>query len=160
MTFWILAVVGLVCVMLSLLFTETFHEDERISESGLRSLKGLGTVAQNKGFSLYLGITALVTLPYMAYIAFASHIYITFFGRSEFEYSAFFAAAAVVSAIDLFVAVVAERRLTPRRITSLLLVVGLISDIGILAVGELSPFLFCRIFCCLLWWKQLFVRSA
>lgn len=146
MTFWILAVVGVLCVVLSVMFSETLPEEERITESGLRSLAGLGSVAKNKGFSLYLGITALITLPYMAYIAVASHIYITFFGRTEFEYSAFFAAAAVVSAIGPFIAVVARRHLTPKNITTMLLFLALISGVAILVVGEVSPFIFCGLF--------------
>lgn len=145
-TFWILAVVGVVCSVLSALFTETLPPEDRTEEGGLRALAGLGAVAKNAGFSLYLIATACVSLPYMAYVAVASHIYITFFGLSELAYGGFFAAAAAASAIGPFIWVFASKRMSARRYTSLMFVVGFVVGAGILVVGGASPFVFCGLF--------------
>ena len=96
MTFWVLAGIGLLCAGLALLFDETLPSGERYEGTVLGSVKQLGAVARNKGFSAFLGIVGLYNLPFMAYIAVGSYVYITFFGLTELEYSMYFAFAALL----------------------------------------------------------------
>lgn len=146
MTFWVLAGIGAVCSALALLFDETLPADERYDGSVTGSLKQLGVVARNKGFSAFLGIVGLYNLPFMAYIAVGSYVYITFFGLSELEYSLYFAVAALLTVFGPFAWLAASRFVSARRFTGILLGVGLASGLAMLAVGELSPTLFCLTF--------------
>ena len=146
MTFWVLAGIGAVCSALALLFDETLPVDERYEGSVTGSLKQLGVVARNKGFSAFLGIVGLYNLPFMAYIAVGSYVYITFFGLSELEYSLYFAVAALLTVFGPFAWLAASRFVSARRFTDILLGVGLASGLAMLAVGELSPTLFCLTF--------------
>ena len=146
MTFWVLAGIGAVCSALALLFDETLPADERYEGSVTGSLKQLGVVARNKGFSAFLGIVGLYNLPFMAYIAVGSYVYITFFGLSELEYSLYFAVAALLTVFGPFAWLAASRFVSARRFTDILLGVGLASGLAMLAVGELSPTLFCLTF--------------
>ena len=146
MTFWVLAGIGAVCSALALLFDETLPADERYDGSVTGSLKQLGVVARNKGFSAFLGIVGLYNLPFMAYIAVGSYVYITFFGLSELEYSLYFAVAALLTVFGPFAWLAASRFVSARRFTDILLGVGLASGLAMLAVGELSPTLFCLTF--------------
>lgn len=146
MTFWVLAGIGAVCSALALLFDETLPADERYEGSVTGSLKQLGVVARNKGFSAFLGIVGLYNLPFMAYIAVGSYVYITFFGLSELEYSLYFAVAALLTVFGPFAWLAASRFVSARRFTGILLGVGLASGLAMLAVGELSPVLFCLTF--------------
>ena len=146
MTFWVLAGIGAVCSALALLFDETLPADERYEGSVTGSLKQLGVVARNKGFSAFLGIVGLYNLPFMAYIAVGSYVYITFFGLSELEYSLYFAVAALLTVFGPFAWLAASRFVSARRFTDILLGVGLASGLAMLAVGELSPVLFCLTF--------------
>ena len=146
MTFWVLAGIGAVCSALALLFDETLPVDERYDGSVTGSLKQLGVVARNKGFSAFLGIVGLYNLPFMAYIAVGSYVYITFFGLSELEYSLYFAVAALLTVFGPFAWLAASRFVSARRFTDILLGVGLASGLAMLAVGELSPTLFCLTF--------------
>ena len=146
MTFWVLAGIGAVCSALALLFDETLPVDERYDGSVTGSLKQLGVVARNKGFSAFLGIVGLYNLPFMAYIAVGSYVYITFFGLSELEYSLYFAVAALLTVFGPFAWLAASRFVSARRFTGILLGVGLASGLAMLAVGELSPTLFCLTF--------------
>ena len=146
MTFWVLAGIGAVCSALALLFDETLPADERYEGSVTGSLKQLGVVARNKGFSAFLGIVGLYNLPFMAYIAVGSYVYITFFGLSELEYSLYFAVAALLTVFGPFAWLAASRFVSARRFTGILLGVGLASGVAMLAVGELSPVLFCLTF--------------
>lgn len=146
MTFWVLAAVGLVCTVLAVLFQETLPKESRFDGSILGSLAQLGTVAKNRGFTSFLCIVGLFNLPFMAYIAVGSYIYITFFGLTELEYSYFFAIAALLTAAGPFIWLKASHYVSARRFTTALLAIAFASGLAMIALGEFSPFLFCATF--------------
>lgn len=146
MTFWVLALIGGGCLVLVLLFEETLPVQERAQTGVAGTLKSLMVVAKNKGFSAFLLIAALFNLPFMAYIAVGSYVYITFFGLSELAYSCFFAAAALVTAAGPLIWLFASRFVSARTFTTVLVAVGAAAGVAMLAVGTLSPVLFCVTF--------------
>lgn len=146
MTFWTLSGIGLVCAVLSLLYRETLPTQARYQGTVFGSIAQLGTVAKNKGFTSFLCIVGLYNLPFMAYIAVGSYIYITFFGLSELEYSYFFAIAALLTAIGPLIWLKASRYVSARRFTTIIIVIALASGIAMMMVGETSPYLFCATF--------------
>lgn len=146
MTFWVLAAIGLGCAVLALLFEETLPDEERYEGTVLGSVRQLGVVARNKGFSAFLAIVGSFNLPFMAYIAVGSYVYITFFGLTELEYSLYFAFAALLTAAGPFMWLVASRFVSARRFTSIVLGVALASGAAMLAVGQAGPTLFCLTF--------------
>lgn len=146
MTFWALSAVGLFCGALAFLFCETLPAERRRRGGVLSSVAQLGAVARNKGFAAFLAIVGMYNLPFMAYIAVASYVYISFFGLSEMGYSLYFAAAALLTAAGPFVWLKASRYVSVRRFTGVLLVVAAASGAAMLAAGQLSPALFCLTF--------------
>ena len=146
MTFWVLSGIGLVCAVLALLYRETLPAQARYQGTVFGSIAQLGTVAKNKGFTSFLCIVGLYNLPFMAYIAVGSYIYITFFGLSELEYSYFFAIAALLTAAGPLIWLKASRYTSTRRFTTIIIAVALVSGVAMLALGELSPYLFCATF--------------
>ncbi len=146
MTFWTLSGIGLVCAVLSLLYRETLPTQARYQGTVFGSIAQLGTVAKNKGFTSFLCIVGLYNLPFMAYIAVGSYIYITFFGLSELEYSYFFAIAALLTAIGPLIWLKASHYVSARRFTTIIIVIALASGIAMMMVGEISPYLFCATF--------------
>lgn len=87
--FWALAGVGALALCLSLGLEETLAD--RYQGGILQTLGRLGVVLKNPGFSWLLAVFSLVPLPFMAYIASSSYIYIDRFGLGEQEFSFFFA---------------------------------------------------------------------
>lgn len=146
MTFWVLSGIGLVCAVLALLYNETLPTQARYQGTVFGSIAQLGTVARNKGFTSFLCIVGLYNLPFMAYIAVGSYIYITFFGLSELEYSYFFAIAALLTATGPLIWLKASRYVSTRRFTTIIIAVALVSGAAMLAIGEVSPYLFCATF--------------
>ncbi|MEF9877159.1 MAG: MFS transporter [Gordonibacter sp.] len=146
MTFVALGAVGVGCCTLAVMFEETLPAEKRFEGSVFSSLGRLGVVARNKGFASFLGIVGLFNLPFMAYIAVGSYIYISFFGLSEIEYSLFFAAAALLTAAGPVIWLKVSKHISARRFTSILLAVALGSGAAMLLVGELTPVLFCLTF--------------
>lgn len=146
MTFWALTGVGIFCTALALAYEETLPSAQRFSGTVFGSLKQLGVVAKNKGFTSFLLIVSLFNLPFMGYIAVGSYVYISFFGLTELEYSYFFAVAALLTAAGPLIWLKVSKRITARRFTGVLLVVSLVAGAAMLVVGEWSAFLFCLTF--------------
>lgn len=145
-TFWVLAAVGAICFVLTVLFKETLPENERYQGSVLGSLCNLGVVAKNKGFTSFLLIVGTFNLPFMAYIAVASYVYIDFFGLDEMGYSLYFAIAALLTALGPFIWLVAQKFMNARRFTNIILTIAGLSGVAMLCVGQISPTLFCVTF--------------
>ncbi len=145
-TFWVLAAVGALCFVLTVLFKETLPENERYQGSVLGSLCNLGVVAKNKGFTSFLLIVGMFNLPFMAYIAVASYVYIDFFGLDEMGYSLYFAIAALLTALGPFIWLVAQKFMNARRFTNIILTIAGLSGVAMLCVGQISPTLFCVTF--------------
>lgn len=59
-------------------------------------------VLSNRGFVLYMIIPALFSLPFMAYVAVASHVYVSFFDLTEVGYGVYFAIASVMMIVGPF----------------------------------------------------------
>lgn len=146
MTFWVLAAIGLALLVMALLFSETLDAENRYGGTVAGSVGQLAVVAKNKGFSWFLCIFALFNLPFMAYIAVASYVYISFFGLSEIEYSLYFALASLFAAAGPFIWLAASKRMSVRRFTNIVFALAIASGALMLAVGQLSPILFCAAF--------------
>ena len=142
-TFWLLATIGAVCLVLSGLFEETLADEDRYEGSVASSILNLRSAFVNKGFIAFLMILSAFSLPYMGYVSVASYIYIDFFGESELAYSAFFALGAVVGAVGPFVWQFVKRFWTARQFTSILLVIAVTGGVLMLAFGQMGAGVFC-----------------
>lgn len=145
-TFWALAICGLICLVLSVLFDETLPAGRRSATTVHDVLAGFGGVVRDRGFMGLLGVASLYNLPFMAYIAVGSYVYMTFFGLDELAYSLYFAAAAVLTAAGPFISLAVARWLSTRTVMAGLVAIALVSGVAILAVGEAAPWAFCAAF--------------
>lgn len=75
-TFWLLAIIALLCLVAVAFLQETLPSEGRESISVLKSLGGLIKVGKNPGFSLFLLSVGVLSAPYMAYISVCSYIYL------------------------------------------------------------------------------------
>ena len=141
-----LAVYGALGIMLSCLYRETLPDNERSTDSVLRTMGHLTRVLRNRGFSLFLLATALLSTAFMAYIAVGSYVYEEFFGLSELAYSIFFAIAAIAGGFGPVFYLRICRRITLRTFTTVIFVVTLAAGVAIIAVGWVSAIVFCVIF--------------
>ena len=145
-TFWILCGIGAVCLVMALLFCETLAPEDRFAGSMAGNLRTLVTVGRNVGFTVFLLVSASFNVAFMAYVAVASHIYITFFGLTDLEYSLFFAAAALFTALAPFLWLGCRGKVSARHFVTALLAVSVGTGVCMLVFGELSPFAFCACF--------------
>ena len=91
--FWSLTGIGVVALIGSLLFEETISE--RTNDMLLPSLGRLGTVLQNRGFTLLLILFSLGAASTFAFIASSTYIYQNDFNLTGQEYSYYFSVNAL-----------------------------------------------------------------
>ena len=141
-----LAVYGALGIALAFLYRETLPENERSTDSVLRTMGHLTRVLRNRGFSLFLLATALLSAAFMAYIAVGSYVYEEFFGLSELAYSIFFAIAAIAGGFGPVFYLRICRRISLLTFTTAVFVITLSTGVAIVAIGWVSAIAFCAIF--------------
>lgn len=144
-TFWILTAVGTACLVLATLFQETLDKNDRYAGGLGRTIGQLVVVGRNPGFMAFLLITSLFEVGFMGYVAVGSYIYIDYFGVGEAGFSMFFAVAAIVTAVGPFIWIIASRRVSVRRFTTVMIAIGAVAGIAVIAVGQTSPYAFCAL---------------
>lgn len=140
--FWVLAALGTLCLVAALLFCESLAAEDRLTTGAFRSLTGLGRIARQRKFMLVLTVAALFSLPFMAYVAVGSYIYVDFFGETQQVYTYFFAATAGLSALGPILYMRFCKEISPYRFTYLLLIVGVACGIAMFFVGDKSVWIF------------------
>lgn len=141
-TFYALAAITVITLVLSLLLKESLAPAERNQGNILTTLTRLTAVAKNKGFRSYLLISALMGAPTLAYIAASSYVYERFFGLDPQAYSYFFAANAGFAVLGAVLYMPVKSRLRPKQVMRLTLTVSLIAASAMLILGGFSPWIF------------------
>lgn len=141
-TFWALAVIGVLTLIVAFMFQETLSREERYNGSLGGSLIRLLVVGKNVGFSTFLFIAAALSAPYMAYIAMSSYIYENHFVLDAQTYSYFFAANSAFAVLGPVIYIRSIGRLTPRAFSWWCFGVALASGLGVLFLGDHSPWVF------------------
>lgn len=136
--FWMLAIFGLVCLVLAVLFKETLEPEDRTSGAITTLFSSMGGMLKHRGFVAFMLVIGLFTLPYMGYVACASYMYVDFFGTTEQVYSYFFAATAAVSAFGPFFFLWASKRVSKRWFTTASMVAFILVGIVLLLAGSRS----------------------
>ena len=141
-TFAVLAVLGALCTAAVACLKETLPAAERYRGTLAGSLGLLVDVGRNASFTLFLGSAAMLAAPYMGYIAVCSYVYIDFFGLSETSYSYYFAFNSAAAILGPILYVKAVRRLTPRTMMNVCLIVTALCGVLLLVFGSLLPLAF------------------
>jgi DHA1 family bicyclomycin/chloramphenicol resistance-like MFS transporter len=152
-SFVVLAALGAAAFVCSLVFRESLAPENRSQGSLASSLSGLGKVARNGRFMVFLLVcVGFTALPFNLYLTTSSFIYEDYFGLSPQAYSYFFGASAGLAVLGLFLYRIVSRRVALRRITTTLILGVGVCGAGMLAIGHLSPWLF---FACMLGFQMI-----
>lgn len=141
-TFWLLAVIAAVCLTATVFLQETLPEQQRYAGNLLGSMGRLFVVAKNKGFSAFLLIVALMSAPYMAYIAVSSYIYISFFQMSATTYSYYFAVNSAAAILGPLIYMRITGIVSAKKIALTCLITTLLSGFLVLFLGTMSSIIF------------------
>jgi drug resistance transporter, Bcr/CflA subfamily len=139
-TFWVLAVAGTLSLIIAFLFQESLQE--RYQGSLVGSLQRLLVVGKNAGFSCFLFIAAVLSAPYMAYIAMSAYIYENNFALDVQSYSYFFAANSAFAVLGPIIYIRSIGRVTPRFFSRYCFGIAFVSGLSLFFLGNYSPWFF------------------
>jgi len=142
-SFVALAVFGAMCLTFAALFDESLPESERRASGFSSTIGGLVAVGRNKAFMVLLIMVSLFNVAFSAYLAVGSYVYVDFFGTTPQEYTYFFAVTAAFTALGPYIWLKAKSKVTPRKFTHLMIVLGFVAAILLLVIGESSVYAFC-----------------
>ena len=140
--FIVLAAIAAVCIIATLFFEESIHEDEINEGSIIDSLKRIGVVGRNMNFTVFLISVSFFAAPFMAYLAVAAYIYEDFFGLQPTTFSIFFAVNAFSSLVGPLVYMRINGEITAKATMRVLIGTGLATAVVMLLVGHVSPVVF------------------
>ena len=142
-TFISLGALGIICFIVALFFEETLDKKDRVSGKGTSIIGQFVDVLKRPGFAWFLIIFTMFDLGFMAYVAVASYVYVSYFELSEMAYGLFFGITALFSMLGPFAWQFASRWINERKFMSILMIVAILAGIAMLVVGHISAILFC-----------------
>lgn len=142
MLFIVPGVFSLIFIILTALYTETLIPKNRTKENFLKSFTRLFVVCKNMKFTLLLLTFSLFTIPFMAYIALSSYVYVDLFGLTKQTFSFFHSMNALVSVIGPLLYVYLLNKLSPKKLVEFSFVFIILYSILIICLGNKAPLLF------------------
>lgn len=142
MTFLILSLLGLLCTAAVFLLQETLDPCERYKGHILSTAGRLFVVGKNKGFTAFLLSAAMMSAPYMAYVAVCSYIYVDYFSLSETTYSYYFAVNSAAAVLGPICYIKAMKRIKPNIMMKCCIIVTLLCGALLLGIGHIAPLAF------------------
>lgn len=140
--FLVLAAISAACLLATIFFEESIHEDEINEGSVIDSIKRLGVVGRNINFSAFLLAVSFFSAPFMAYLAVASYVYEDFFGLLPTTFSIFFAINALTSVLGPILYMRINTKISAKTTMWVLIIVGFAAGTAMLLFGKFSPVVF------------------
>jgi DHA1 family bicyclomycin/chloramphenicol resistance-like MFS transporter len=141
-SFWVLAAIGVLNMLLTVLFQETLDKEDRYNGTLFGSIGRLAVVARNKSFFIPAVIFSVNALPFMGYIAVSSYIYVDYFGLNAQVYSYFFAANALISLGGPFIYIRFLGAVDKKFLARLFFAISAFSGVLVMTIGTMAPALF------------------
>ncbi len=142
--FWLLTTCGLVGLGGWALLGETLRSPTR--GPALHVLTRLGFVLRNPGFRYLLIVFSVFCLPFMAYLAVSSYVYLSIFGQSPQAYSAFFSVNALFSIAGPLIYIRFLRDFPKRHIMAASFGLTAAAGLLLLLAGHMGPFVFAALY--------------
>ncbi|PWL78584.1 MAG: hypothetical protein DBY20_06975 [Coriobacteriia bacterium] len=144
-----LAVMGIIGLVIALVISETMHADHRLAAGVVPALRDMmmrvRSLLSKRSFTAMALIVGVAGLAYMGYIAVASYILLDDFDSGYVIYNLVYAGICGVSVLAPFVYLRISKMMSPRALTVLCAVLGLVAAAFMAVFGIWGPFAF---FCC------------
>ncbi|WP_449241579.1 multidrug effflux MFS transporter [Desulfoscipio gibsoniae] len=139
-SFWFLAGAGILALAGCVALEETIGK--RYTGTIWKTMGRLGVVLKNPGFTALLVLFSLLSIPFMAFIAASSYIYINGFGLSEQVYSYYFALNALFLLLGPILYIHLSGRFKRGSIITVFFAIIIASGVLICGLGSMNPWLF------------------
>jgi len=138
--FWTLTGIGVIALLGSLLLEETLQE--RNTGALLYSFTRLGTVLQNRGFTMLLILFSLGGISGLAFVSASTFIYQDGFHLSSQVYSLYFGLNAICLIAGPMVYMRISRRIHSETIIRICFLISIASGVLMILFGNLAPYIF------------------
>ena len=140
---------GIIGLVIALVISETMHADHRLAAGVVPALRDMmmrvRSLLSKRSFTAMALIVGVAGLAYMGYIAVASYILLDDFDSGYVIYNLVYAGICGVSVLAPFVYLRISKMMSPRALTVLCAVLGLVAAAFMAVFGIWGPFAF---FCC------------
>ncbi len=140
--FGLLAILGTICLVWTILLPETLSHEKRADVSILGSLVLIVRVGKNASFTLCLLALCTPALCVGVFLTTSSYIYIDFFGLSNFGYSIYYGLTVVFQMVAPFIYLFLHKHTSSKVVAFICSTLIVISGLALLLVGKLHPLAF------------------
>ena len=132
-------VLTILCLIITLLFTESLPAEEKLSGSIPSVFKRMIGICRHKSFMAFLLSMGMFSLPFMAYLAVSSYIFVEGFGLAGTTYSYLLATNAVLGTVGMLILQRLTKGGSNKSMGVVVIILSLISSFVMLSVGYLNP---------------------
>ena len=131
-------VLTILCLIITLFFTESLPAEEKLSGSIPSVFKRMAGICRHKSFMAFLLSMGMFSLPFMAYLAVSSYIFVEGFGLAGTTYSYLLATNAVLGTLGMIVLQRLTKGGSNKTMGVLVIVFSFISSFIMLSIGYLN----------------------
>ena len=132
-------VLTILCLIITLLFTESLPAEEKLSGSIPSVFKRMIGICRHKSFMAFLLSMGMFSLPFMAYLAVSSYIFVEGFGLAGTTYSYLLATNAVLGTVGMLILQRLTKGGSNKSMGVVVIILSLVSSFVMLSVGYLNP---------------------
>lgn len=129
----------ILCLIITLLFTESLPAEEKLSGSIPSVFKRMIGICRHKSFMAFLLSMGMFSLPFMAYLAVSSYIFVEGFGLAGTTYSYLLATNAVLGTVGMLILQRLTKGGSNKSMGVVVIILSLVSSLIMLSVGYLNP---------------------
>lgn len=142
---WVMAALGFLgafvfCLCLAL--PETLAKERRVRGGVLPAMKGLVTVGRDREFSVLLLVISMFCIPFYAFIAVCSYIFISDYGLTYYQYSLIYGGICVISFTAPFLYLLLNKKLGAKTLLGICFVLLGITVAGCGSLAYWGPIFF------------------
>ncbi len=127
-----------ICLIITLLFTESLPADEKLTGSLPSVFKRMIWVCRHKSFMTFLIAMGLFSLPFMAYLAVSSYIFVEGFGVAKTTYSYMLAINAILGTTGMLALQKLTKGGSNKSMGVVVIIMSLVSSFVLLSVGYMN----------------------
>ena len=132
-------VLTILCLIITLLFTESLPAEEKLSGSIPSVFKRMIGICRHKSFMAFLLSMGMFSLPFMAYLAVSSYIFVEGFGLAGTTYSYLLATNAVLGTVGMLILQRLTKGGSNKSMGVVVIIHSFVSSLIMLSVGYLNP---------------------
>ena len=129
----------IICLIITLLFSESLPAEEKLTGNLPSVYKRMAGVCRHKSFMTFLFAMGIFSLPFMAYLAVSSYIFVEGFGIAGTTYSYMLAVNAILGTLGMLLLQRLTKGRSNKTMGVIVIIFAFVSSFILLGAGHLNP---------------------